>query len=118
MQHYFLQTDRKVLSQVTMTKGEIVYKILKVQDLKGLSVEIYQKDTNDQFKLVDSDVLTDRKDAYYVFNKQKLNLFLKDIDNDNFPEIVLPSIDKNMSARLNIYSFNTYTGQLKKVSKH
>lgn len=118
-QGLLLNSERKILSQLTLEDENHSYKILKVKELKGLSVEVYRYNSEDgSFNLVDSDTLTDTKDAFYVFNNQKLNLFLKDINDDQFPEIVLPTFDKNMTARLTIYSFDIETGKLSKVSVH
>lgn len=115
---YFLQTERKILSQMTVDRAGSTYKILKLKDVKGLALEVYKLTEEGLYELADREELTDTKDAYYVFNDKKLNLFLKDLDDDKFPEIVLPSIDKNMAARLNVYSFDIYTGKLNKESRH
>ena len=103
---------------MTVDRAGSTYKILKLKDVKGLALEVYKLTEEGLYELADREELTDTKDAYYVFNDKKLNLFLKDLDDDKFPEIVLPSIDKNMAARLNVYSFDIYTGKLNKESRH
>lgn len=113
----FVGTQREVLSQLIMERSGQEYKILKVKTVEGLLVEVY-KVTDDHFLLLDSQSLTDKKDAYYKFGDKKHNLFLKDINEDGQPEIILPSLDKNMKARLNVFLFDPISETLQKVTQH
>ncbi len=112
-----LDPDKKVLSQVEMEHNGTRYKIVKVQKLRGLGVELY-KFINDELVFLDSQNLTDKKDAFYKFDEGKHNLFLKDLNQDGNVEIILPSLDKNMKARLNVFHFNQLEERLVKISKH
>lgn len=112
-----LSTQKKILSQMEMTENGTTYKVVKVQNVRGLAIEVY-KLTDDGPMLLDFQQLTDKKDAFYKFDDQKHNLFLKDVTDDGVADIILPSIDKNMKARLNIFSFDTVNERLQKVSKH
>lgn len=113
----FVGTQREVLSQLIMEEAGQSYKILKVKTVEGLLIEIY-KVADDQFILLDSQTLTDKKDAHYKFGSKKHNLFLKDINNDGQSEIILPSLDKNMKARLNVFHFDPISEKLQKVTPH
>ncbi len=114
---WLLTTQKQVLSQLEMRVEDKTYKVVKVQNLLGLAVELY-KIEGDEMTFLDSQQLTDKKDAFYKFDEVKHNLFLKDINADGTPEIILPSLDKNMKARLNIFSFDPINEVLRKQSKH
>lgn len=114
---WLLEMDKKVLSQLEFKRDQQTYKVIKVQNARGLAVELY-KIESDHLMFLDAKQLTDKKDAYYRFGETKHNLFLKDINGDGEEDIVLPSLDKNMKARLNIYIFNVATETLEKVTQH
>ena len=113
----FLDSGRSVLSQMDYEFEQSRYKVLKIMTLKGLRVEMYRY-TDDGLMLVDAQDLTDKKDAYYKFGEKKHNLFLQDVNGDGSSEIILPSIDKNMKARLNVFIFNSESEKLEKVTQH
>ena len=112
-----LPPARTVLSKLEMKRESQTYKILKVSTREALVVELYKKN-GDQFDLIDTHKLTDKKDAHYKFKDTQHNLFLKDINNDGSPEIILPSIDQNMKARLNVFMFDPENELLQKVTQH
>lgn len=116
-QSLLIDTDRRVLSQLDTSIDKMNVKILKIKEMKGLFLEIYKK-TDASPQLLDRVMLTDKKDAFYSFENKKLNLFLKDINEDKIPEILVPTIDKNMTAHLNIFSFSSVTEKLEKISEH
>lgn len=111
----FVISHRDVLSQMDMEMEGRKYKIIKLIDGGGIFVEVY-KYTDEGTLLVDSKPIPDKKDAFFKFDDNKHNLFLKDINDDGIAEIILPSLDKNMKARLNIFSFDSYTEKLSKVT--
>lgn len=115
---YFLNRNKLILSQLEMQgpNGEI-YKVLKVSNRKGLGVEVY-KNMDGSPVLLSAVQLTDKKDAFYKFDDKKHNLFLKDINEDGVDDIILPSIDKNMKARLNVFTFDFVNETLTKVTQH
>lgn len=112
----FVAHHREVLSQLDLEAEGRRYKLIKVMDSGGLFVEIYRY-TDEGTLLVDSKSIPDKKDAYYRFDGNKHNLFLKDINNDGSAEIILPSLDKNMKARLNIFSFDPHSEKLQKITE-
>lgn len=117
IQKFLVSQNKEILSQLETTRGDKVYKVIKARTPRGLLVELFRMD-GDQAIFLDSSNLTDKKDAYYRFNEDRYNLFLKDINGDGFPEIILPSLDKNMKARLNIFSLDTDTEKLLKITQH
>ena len=112
-----LNTQKEVLSQLEMERDGIRYKVIKVHNIRGLALEIYKLENNETM-LLDSHQLTDKKDAFYKFGKAKHNLFLKDINDDGITEIILPSLDKNMKARLNVFTFDSINEKLQKITQH
>ena len=116
---FIFSGDREVLSLIKTNFYEKHYKIVKIRAAKNLYLEIYEwKGHEGIFDLVDRVRLTDSKDAYYKLEEKQTNLFLKDMDNDNFPEIITPSYDKNMIAHLNVFSYDVDNKKLIKLSKH
>ena len=113
----FSGKDRSVLSRMDIRFEDQKYRIIKVFDFQKIFVEVYRH-TMDGFILVDRQSLTDKRDAFYKFGENKYNLFLKDIDNDGDNEILIPTIDKNMKARLNIFDFDPSNERLSKISQH
>ncbi len=113
----FLDGEKEVLSQIELELQGTQYKIVKVKTMGGLGVELY-KVLDGDIMLLDSHSLTDKKDAFYKFEDAQHNLFIKDINNDGQPDIILPSLDKNLKARLNVFNLDTYEEKLVKRSAH
>ena len=115
---FFLSTQREILSHLEFQRNQNIYKVVKVKNIKGLSLELYKK-TEEGFILLDSEQLTDKTDAFYKFDESgQHNLFLKDLSGNGEEEIILPSLDKNMKARLNVFSFDPENEELIKLSQH
>ncbi len=114
---WLLNTNKQILSQLEWELNDKTYKVVKVQNLQGLGIELYKIDDG-ELVFLDSKQLTDKKDAFYKFDDKKHNLFLKDINEDGVVEIILPSLDKNMKARLNIFSLDPINEVLRKQSTH
>lgn len=118
-QGLLFQDGREVLSSLDARFDGKNYKILKLRDIEGILIEIYAINANSgAVEFVDRSYLSDNKDAFYDMNDKKMNLFLKDINDDSIPEIITPSYDKNLIAHLNIFSFDTMRGKLVKLSDH
>jgi len=114
---YFFNKNKTILSQLEFESSKKNYKIIKAQTPMGLSVELYRIHNN-EILLLDRQHLTDKKDAHYKFGQNKYNLFLKDINQDGNDEIILPTLDKNLKARLNIFVFDPEQEKLLKISQH
>jgi len=115
---FFLDSQREILSHLEFERNQNLYKVVKVKNLRGLSLEIYKK-IDESFVLMDAEQLTDKSDAFYKFDENgQHNLFLKDLSGNGEAEIILPSLDKNMKARLNVFSFDPENEELIKLSQH
>lgn len=113
----FGEGNREILSQLSLDHAGQSYKVLKVKNSGGLAVELYRSDDKETVFL-DRKQLTDKKDASYRFDDESHNLFLKDINQDGVAEVILPSVDKNMKARLNVYSIDFENEVLQKQTQH
>ena len=109
--------ERVVLSQLDFKRDQADYKLVKLSTARGLVIEIYRKESGSSLKL-DSQQLADKKDAFYKFETRKLNLFLKDINGDGVDEVIVPSLDRNLRARMNVFSFDPVLEKLQKVTQH
>lgn len=97
---------RKVLSTVTGVFQQKPFKIVKIKNNEGLFIEVYQVLSDQDWPLISKFQLPDNRDGYIMFQDQATNLALQDIDGDLVPEIIAPSYDKNLTARLNVYKYN------------
>lgn len=114
-----LNTEKQVLSQLEVENRGVRFKIVKVKTVEGLGVELY-KFADNEFMFLDGHRLTDKMDAFYKFGNKKHNLFMKDVSDpaDGIDELILPSLDKNMRARLNIFKIDFLGEKLTKISNH
>ena len=118
-QGLLFRDGREVLSSLEAVFDGRKYKVLKLRDIEGILIEIYEIDQETSaIQFVDRSYLSDNKDAYYDMNDKKMNLFLKDINKDNIPEIITPSYDRNLVAHLNIFAFDPMTRKFVKLSEH
>jgi len=53
--------------------------------------------------------LPEKRDGYFQLKGNATNLGLVDVDGDSILEIIAPTFDDQMVARLNIYKFNADT---------
>ena len=104
-----LQPDsRTILSSVSgdVFGDGVIAKILKVKTAEGLFLEIYEMNESQSPRLLQTIQLADRKDGYFMYNGEAANLILDDVDGDQVADIVAPSFDHNLIARLNVFSFS------------
>lgn len=78
-----------------------LHQILKVKSHQGIFVEIYK----DQ-KLVAQAQVPDNRDVYFTFAGQVTNLAIDDVNNDQKPEIIASSIDRDNVGHLNVYQLD------------
>lgn len=103
-----LTSERKVLSTVEgrLQHNGQNFKVLKIQNKKGLSLEIYGHTDGSIRRLREKIKLPDNRDGYVQFHGQATNLALQDVDGDNQVEIIAPTYDNNLAAHLNIYRYD------------
>jgi hypothetical protein len=117
----FYPEYRMVLSRVDgdlFGTGEKI-KVLKIKSTDGLSIEIYRaNEANTEDTLIQSIALGTNSDAYFAFNGESTNLALDDINRDSKPEILVPSVDKQLVAKMLILELdsNSQTYHLSQVN--
>jgi hypothetical protein len=65
--------------------------------------------------LVERIEITDARDAFFSFNGQATNLAIDDVNGDGRPEILVPTFDRNLVGRLNVFEYNNDTREFSKV---
>lgn len=109
---------RTVISKIegTFSGKESVSTILKIKTNEGLIIEIYERGENDHPLLVDRVILKDRRDASFILRGEAVSLALEDVDQDNSPEIIVPTFDRDLVAHLQVLKFNQNERRLELVS--
>jgi hypothetical protein len=90
-------------------------KVVKVKTQDTIYLEFYTADEKGSDKLLQRVDVGDKRDAYFNYRGEATNLVLADIDNDAHHEILVPSIDQEMRAHLNIFRFDPLSGQFARV---
>lgn len=108
-----LPSSRQILAKV---KGDIkgngqFIVFVKVKTSDGLSVEAFSSDaTETSTQYLGRQVLEERRDAYFHLRGSPTNLALLDVDQDGALEVLVPTFDESLVARLRVYKFHTDTG--------
>jgi len=112
-----VQDYRTIVSTASghLAGDERNFTVAKVKTRDSLSLEIFELVEGGKQKLVEKIVMADAKDGYFNFNGQATNLAIDDIDGDGRPEILAPSFDSNLVGRLNVYDFDSASGNFQKV---
>jgi hypothetical protein len=66
-------------------------------------------------RLVERIEITDARDAFFSFNGQATNLAIDDVNGDGRPEILVPTFDRNLVGRLNVFEYNNDTREFNRV---
>lgn len=110
LQSLFNSDTREILAKVEAYYGgdQIQLLILKIQNSHGLSIEIYQEQTESGQQIFRQkfDLLHD-SDAHITIDSNATNLALSDVDQDGALDILAPSVDRNGNLRLNTFRYNT-----------
>lgn len=108
---YFSQDHRKILAKISgdLTGQGMRVTVLKIQTQENLIIEIYSEENPEVSTLIARIPLPEKRDAYFSLKDNATNLGLADIDDDGILEILVPTFDDQMVARLNIYKFHEDT---------
>lgn len=106
---FFQNENRHILAKVSgqLTPDGPQVTVLKISSADGISLEIYLLNHIDESTTLMTKLnLNERRDAYFSFQGNATNLALTDVDNDGNLEILAPTYDDQMVARLNIFKYN------------
>jgi hypothetical protein len=108
---FFNPEQRNILAKISgdLNGQGLHVTILKIQTRDNLVLEIYNAENPEAISLMTKIVLPEKRDAYFQLKGNATNLGLVDVDNDGVLEILAPTFDDQMIARLNIYKFNPAT---------
>lgn len=105
VKHLFATDSAKVLSVIRNVNitDDVVIDIYKIKENNEIVVKFYYSQTGELFQTFS---LQDSWDGYYQVKGRNTNLFLNDVDNDSTLEVLAPTFDQNLSARLHILKFD------------
>ncbi|AGH96572.1 hypothetical protein [Pseudobdellovibrio exovorus] len=110
LQSLFATDERQLLAKIEAFYGpeQTQFLILKVKNSHGISVEIYQEqsEAGQQIFRQKFDLLHD-SDVHITIDKNATNLALSDVDQDGHMDILAPSVDRNGNLRLNTFRYNS-----------
>jgi len=106
----FVDSDsRHILGTLMFNADNTQYKIVKLRQKHHILVEIYKVPSPEKYDLVSRFQIPDSRDVFYDFQKSLSNLFAANIDEDAIDEVVVPVLDDNMVAHLNVIKFDQAT---------
>lgn len=115
---FFIPEQRVILAKISgdLTGAGFAVTVLKIQTRDNLVLEVYADEATGESRLFSRIVLPERRDAYFQLKGNATNLALADVDGDGSLEIVAPTFDEQMVARLNIYKLNPDTHSFDRVN--
>jgi hypothetical protein len=104
--NFFLPSTAEVLSVIktVQIKPGVVVDIYKIKENNQIVVKFYHSKNGEHFQTFS---LQDAWDGYYQVNGKNTNLFLNDVDQDQTLEVLAPTFDQNLTAKLHILKFDS-----------
>lgn len=91
--------------------------VLKVLQAEKLYLEIYKIEPgNESMELLVKLALPENRDAFFTFQGNATNLALGDLDADGTLEILAPTFDAEMTARLNVFKYDVESGTFNRLN--
>lgn len=108
---FFNPEQRTILAKISgdITGQGLHVTVLKIQTRDNIVLEVYNIENPEESAMMARIVLPEKRDGYFQLKGNATNLGLADVDQDGTLEIVAPTFDEQMVARLNIYKFNPNT---------
>lgn len=92
------------------------YTFIKIKNRNSLWIEIY-RESETESNLIAKLQIANSKDGYFDFKGQATNLAIADIDADGVSELLVPSFDENLVARLNVFKYHSQDNSFERVFK-
>lgn len=115
---WVISDNRQILAKTSgyATAAGPFVSVFKIREKGVLMVEVYTTPEQDGSpKLMQKFVLNETRDGYFNFMGNATNLALSDTDQDGALDILAPTFDDQMTARLNVFRFNQALGTFEKV---
>jgi len=108
---FFNPDQRTILAKISgdLTGHGFHVTVLKIQTRDTIVLEVYGVENPETSNLLAKITLPEKRDGYFQLKGNATNLGLVDVDGDSILEIIAPTFDDQMVARLNIYKFNADT---------
>lgn len=118
IRRWILRDQRQILAKTSgyaTPEGPFV-SIFKIREGNALIIEVYTSPGEDGSpNLLQKIPLDETRDGYFNFMGNATNLVLSDTDNDGAMDILAPSFDDQMTARLNVFRFNRSINMFERV---
>ena len=108
VQSRFLKRGPQLLSIVhgdLMNDGSSV-KVVKIKTAEGIVLEFYSNAENGTRHLITRSIIPNTRDGFFDHRGQAVQLAVVDLDGDGKMELLSPTFDANMLARLNPYYYS------------
>lgn len=115
---WILRDGREILAKTSgyATPAGPFVSVFKIRENGALIIEVYTTpDQDGSPKLLQKFVLNEIRDGYFNFMGNATNLALSDTDHDGALDILAPTFDDQMTARLNVFRFNQTLGIFEKA---
>lgn len=114
----FMHDRREILAKTTgfATADGPFVSIFKIRESGQLLVEVYTSPDNEgNPQLLQRIPLNETRDGYFNFMGNATNLALSDTDRDGAMDILVPTFDDQMTARLHVFRFNRALGMFERL---
>ena len=108
VQNHFMLQGKSILSVV---QGDLMHdgssiKVVKFKTIRGIVLEFYSDIQNGSRYLITRIEIPNAKDGFFDYRGQAVQLAVVDIDGDGKMELLSPTFDDMMLARLNPYHYS------------
>jgi len=101
--------DHGILSLVN---GDLLHdgssiKVVKLKTAEGIVLEFYNEALNGSRSKINRVIMPDTEDGFFNYHGQAIQLAVVDLDGDGKMELIAPTFDEKLFARLNPYHYDT-----------
>lgn len=113
IRQWMLMHNREILAKTSgyVTPEGPFVSVFKIREGGQLLLEVYtMPDENGNPQLLQKLPLNETRDGYFNFMGNATNLAISDTDNDGAMDLLAPTFDDQMTARLNVFKFSRTLG--------
>jgi hypothetical protein len=117
LRSFFIKPYRQVLGK---TEGQLSPQgpriaVIKVKTDQGIHLEVYKIVNTEELEQISELKLDEKRDGFVSIKGEAANLALVDFDSDSTLEIVAPTYDENLVARLNVFKYDQGTLEFRRA---